>query len=63
MQKMCSEKKIWMKLMTLSSQIDENINIAFILNPASMPDFFTAVFIVLCEYIKTQTPCTKAQRA
>lgn len=45
MQKMCSEKKIWMKLMTLSSQIDENINIAFILNPASMPDFFTAVFM------------------
>ena len=28
-----------------------------------MSDFFTAVFIVLCGYIKTQTPCTKVQRA
>lgn len=45
--------------MTLRSQIDENINIAFILNSASMPDFFTATFIVLCEY-KNSDPLHKS---
>lgn len=39
-----------MKLMTLRSKADENINIAFTLNPAFTPDFLL-LFLSCCDDI------------
>lgn len=48
--------------MTLRTKVDENINIAFILNPASMPDFFTSVFYRVAWIFKSFRPPAQMRR-